>query len=106
MTPASQTSSAIALEFCIERRAEPRLPVDIRARVKSLDPVTSTGPSTVARVVEISRRGLKLRVGRPFMIGASVQILAESKIFLAKVRYCSCVEEDYYIGVRLSDIDS
>jgi hypothetical protein len=106
MTLASQTSSAIALQFGIERRSEPRIPVDIRARVKSLDPVTSIGPSTEARIVEISRRGLKLRVRRPIMIGASVQILAERKIFLAKVRSCSSVDEDFYIGVRLADIDS
>ena len=94
------------MEFGIDRRAEPRLEVDIRARVKSLDPVTSIGPSTVGRVVEISRHGLKLRVRRPFMIGASLQILAERKMFLAKVRHCSPVEDDYHVGVLLSELDS
>jgi hypothetical protein len=106
MTLASQTGSAILLEFGIERRSEPRFPVDLRARVKSLDPVTSVGPSTVARIVEISHRGLKLRVGRPFIVGATVQILAESKILLAKVRYCVCVDADFYVGVRLAESDS
>jgi hypothetical protein len=106
MTLDSQTSPVIALEFSIERRCGLRVPVDIRARVKSLDPVTSLGPSTAARIVDISQRGLKLRVGRPLMLGASVQILAERKIFLGKVRYCRSVHDDFYIGVRLMDSDS
>jgi hypothetical protein len=104
MALAAETSVEDALEFCLERRRKPRIPIDIRARLKSIDPVTSTDPSTVARIVEISRGGLKLRVGQRFVRGASVQIVAERRIFIGKVRYCQSVGADFHIGIQLAEI--
>ena len=101
MTVARQTNSALASAFSIERRNEPRVSVDILARLKSLDPVTSIGPSTIARIIEISHHGLKLRAGRKLMRGASVHIMAERKIFLGKVRYCLAADEDFLLGIQL-----
>jgi hypothetical protein len=75
--------------------------VNIRARLKSLDPVTSIGPSTSACVVEVSHHGLKVRVARNFMRGASVHIMAEQKIFLGRVRYCLAEADDFLLGIQL-----
>jgi hypothetical protein len=59
----------------IERRVEPRVSVDVPARMKSLSPLTSTGPSIRVRVVEISHSGMKVLVAREFQPGALVQIM-------------------------------
>jgi hypothetical protein len=103
MALAAQMTVADALEFCLDRRRKPRIPVDVHARMKSLNPVTSTGPATAARIVEISRGGLKLRVGERFMIGASVQIVAERRIFSGKVRHCQSIDGDFHIGIQLAE---
>lgn len=106
MPLASQTKTGRNLLLDIDRRGEPRSAADVRARVKSLDPVTSTGPSTIARIVGTSRHGLMLRAPRPFMAGATLQVLAENRIYLGKVRYCLSVDAEFYIGVRLEPNDT
>ena len=77
--------------------------VDIRATLKSLDPLTSIGPATAARIVNISHHGLKLRVDRFYLTGTLVQIMAESNIFLGRVRYCLESESGFYVGVQLHE---
>ena len=86
-----------------ERRGEPRFAVSIPAKVKSLDPVTSIGPSTSATVVEISRNGLRLRAPRTLLPGTVVQIMASKKILLGKVKHCRPSGEDFLVGVRLTE---
>jgi hypothetical protein len=103
MALATETSVEESLDFCLDRRRKPRIPVDIHARLKSLDPLTSAGPSTIARIVEISRGGLKLRVGDRFLTGSSVQIVAERRIFNGKVRYCRSTGGDFHIGIQLTE---
>jgi hypothetical protein len=103
MALAAQMSVEDALEFCLDRRRKPRIPIDVHARMKSVNPVTSTGPSTIARIVEISRGGLKLRAAERFMIGASVQIVAERRVFTGRVRHCQSIEGDFHIGVQLAE---
>lgn len=90
----------------MERRREIRSPANIRARLKSLNPVTSIGPSTVAQIVEVSEHGLKIRVNRPLTIGATVQILAEGKIILGRVRHCLSVDMDYHIGIQIVELET
>jgi hypothetical protein len=104
MKLASQSNPVIPLDLTRERRSETRISADIRARAKSLDPVTSLGPSTVGRIVDISPHGLKVRVDRQFMTGSSVQILAEGKSFLGRVRYCLSLDADFHIGIQLAEL--
>jgi hypothetical protein len=104
MAIATETSVEESLDFYFERRSKPRIPVDIHARLKSLDPVTSSGPSIVARLIEISRGGLKLRVGERFLTGSSVQVVAERRIFNGKVRYCRSTGKDFHIGIQLAEV--
>ncbi len=103
MALATETTVEESLEFHLERRRKPRIPVDIHARLKSLNPVTSSGPSTIARIVEISRGGLKLSVGERFLTGSSVQIVAERRIFNGKVRYCRSASGSFHIGIELAE---
>jgi PilZ domain len=104
MELATQTNTSTPFGQTMERRHEIRIPTDVRARLKSLDPVTSLGPSTVAQIIEVSDHGLKVRVDRPLTIGASVQILAAGRIVLGRVRHCLSLDTDYHIGIQVVEL--
>lgn len=87
----------------MERRREPRVRVDIAARVKSLSPLTSTGPATRARIVEISYHGMKLRLAKELMVGGLVQIIVSGKILMGTVRHVQHRDTEFEVGVRLTE---
>jgi anti-sigma factor RsiW len=86
-----------------ERRSDPRVPVDYPARLKLLDPVTSVGPPHEARVVEISRNGLRIRTTRFLIPKSLVQIRFNGKAMLAEVRYCIKAGPEYHAGLCLTE---
>ena len=87
-----------------ERRREPRTRVDIPARLKSVDPVTSVGPSATVRIVEISRSGLKIFVDKDFFPKTLVQIIASNQIMMGQVRHSTRVEGGFHMGVQLLEM--
>ncbi len=87
-----------------ERRRERRTRVDIPARLKSVDPVTSIGPSTTVRIVEISRSGLKILVDKDFLPKTLVQIIASNQIMMGQVRHSRRVDGGFHVGVQLLEI--
>jgi len=87
-----------------ERRREPRTRVDIPARLKSVDPVTSIGPSATVRIVEISRSGLKIFVDKDFFPKTLVQIIASNQIMMGQVRHSTRVEGGFHMGVQLLEM--
>jgi hypothetical protein len=87
----------------LERRSEPRVRVDIAARLKCLNPLISTGPSARVRIVEISYHGMKLRVGRELLLGGLVQIIVTGKILMGTVRHIERREDEFEVGVRLTE---
>ncbi len=86
-----------------ERRADPRHPVDEPATVKVLNPL-QTAARFDARIVEMSRGGMKLRLPHSLMPGTLVQIRFQAKLALAEVRYCEAAGAEYYAGVRFQDV--
>jgi hypothetical protein len=91
-------------EETFERRREPRTRVDIPARLKSVDPVTSIGPSTVVRIVELSRNGLKIKVDHGFLPKSLVQVIASNQIMMGQVRHSTPVEGGFHVGVQLLEM--
>lgn len=87
----------------IERRGETRVRVDIAARMKSINPLTSTGPSSPVRIVEISYHGMRLRVHREMLPGGLVQIIVGDKILMGKVRHARRCGNDFEVGIRLTE---
>lgn len=85
----------------IERRGETRVRVDIAARMKSLNPLTSTGPSSRVRIVEISYHGMKFRAHRELLPGGLVQIIVEDRILMGTVRHARRCGADFEVGIRL-----
>jgi PilZ domain len=88
----------------VDRRREPRDGANIRARLKSLDPVTSTGPSTVVQVVEISRHGLKMFVTRPYLPNSLVQLTMFHEVINGKVRHCTAVHGGFHVGIQTAKL--
>lgn len=86
-----------------ERRSQTRVRVDVPARLKCLNPLTSTGPSIKARVVEISRSGMKIRANREFHIGGVVQVIVKDTFYMGTVRHCRRVEDGFETGLKLTE---
>ncbi len=86
-----------------ERRADPRRPVDEPATIKVLNPLQSASPFP-ARIVEMSRGGMKVRLKQSLMPGTLVQIRFKGKLAMGEIRYTERSGSDYYTGVRLQDV--
>jgi hypothetical protein len=97
-------SNSEILDRHVDRRREPRDEANIRARLKSLDPVTSIGPSTVVQVVEISRRGLRIFVTRPYLPNSLVQLTMFHEVINGKVRHCTAVHGGFHVGIEATKL--
>jgi hypothetical protein len=86
-----------------DRRKHPRVPMDVQARIKLLNPLETMGPSMPARVLEISRSGMKVRAKRAFMIGAVIQIIVKETFYLGTVRHTRQTNDGFDVGVRLNE---
>jgi hypothetical protein len=86
-----------------DRRKHPRVLMDVPARVKLVNPLETMGPSTPARVVEISRSGMKVRTRRDFMIGAAIQVIVKETFYLGTVRHTRQRDDAFDVGVRLNE---
>jgi hypothetical protein len=88
----------------VDRRREPRDEANFRGRLKSLDPVTSIGPSTVVQIVEISRHGLKVFVTRPYLPNTLVQLTMFHEVTNGKVRHCTAVHGGFHVGIEKAKV--
>jgi hypothetical protein len=86
-----------------ERRSDPRSLADQPATIKLLSPLEAAS-RIPARIIEISRSGLRLRVERGLMPGAIVQIRVGEKLLMGEVRYSNPEGEKFQVGVRLHDV--
>jgi hypothetical protein len=86
-----------------DSRIEQRVVVNIAGKMKSLDPVTSTGPSHPVTVVEISQRGLGVQADREYLPGSSVQVLVLKEAFVGKVLRCFRSGPEFTIAIQLRD---
>ena len=85
-----------------DRRKEPRYPSDGSARV--LVPFLF-GPLTFnARVVNVSKSGLRLKVSAPLARGTLVQVELGSLVATGTVRHCSRDGKEYSMGIELDGV--
>jgi hypothetical protein len=73
------------------------------ARVKALHPLTSTGPSHSAEVLETSPGMLRLRVDREFLPGTSLQAILGKQILFGKVIQCTGSDNQFTLELALRD---
>jgi hypothetical protein len=71
------------------------------AKVKSLEPVTSTCAPSSADVVEYSEKKIMLRVQRFMSIGTLVQLHLDGNFSLWKVFCCIETGDTFHLGLEL-----
>jgi|SRR5580693_1194639 hypothetical protein len=86
-----------------ERRTEPRVLVNTPARIKSLSPLMSTGPSIRAMIIQLSHSGMRVRMNREFQLGELVQIIVPDTFYLGTVRHCRKVSGEFEAGIKLTE---
>jgi hypothetical protein len=73
----------------------------VSARVKVLNPVSSTGPSMPAQILSFSRSGFQIRVPRCILVGSTVQVRTREKIAFGEVRSSIPAGAEFEIGVEV-----
>ena len=91
-----------AFSFAQQLRTD--LPEEIVAHMKVIAPLTSTGPSIRARVVNDS--ATVLTVGFPHMVftGALVQVRIDTRIVFGEARLCTPKGAEYEIEIEKREI--
>jgi hypothetical protein len=84
-----------------EEAGSPQVNSNTAARIKVLNPITSSGPSGPAHLMNASARSLHVRVPRLIFIGALVHVRSSIGIAFGHVRYCIPVGSEFQIGVKL-----
>ena len=85
-----------------DRRKEPRYPSDGSARV--LVPFLF-GPLTFsARVLDVSKSGMRLKLSSPLAPGTLVQVELKNLVATGTVRHCRRDEEEYSMGIELDAV--
>jgi hypothetical protein len=72
------------------------------AKVKALEPLTSTSAPSPAQVIEYSEKGAMLQVKRYIAVGTIVQLHIEGEFLLWKVFSCIPKGDRFYIGIELA----
>lgn len=76
------------------------------AKVKSLEPITSTCAPSSADIVEYSEKKIMLRVPRFMSIGTIVQLHLDGNFSLWKVFCCIETGDTFHIGLDLVQLVS
>jgi hypothetical protein len=87
-------------------QAIPSVMVGRIAKVKALEPLTSTAAPSPAQVIEYSKNRALLRVGRYMTSGTIVQLHLEGEFLLWKVFCCIPIGNSYYLGIELVEASS
>ncbi|HEX6894588.1 MAG TPA: PilZ domain-containing protein [Bryobacteraceae bacterium] len=93
----AKTSTTLA-----DRRREARYPCNKAVQVRNL---TQNEARLSARIIEISRSGLRLELPAPVTKGSQVEILMSKEVAIfGKVRHCRAVGEKYHAGVQIEEV--
>jgi hypothetical protein len=85
-----------------EKRSEARYAT---LKTGTLHPLSPAGrESMTAYVIDISKRGMKVRVERAFDIGDKVQVLLTDVIVLGEVRHCCESHGRYHLGLAVKNV--
>jgi len=85
-----------------DRRKEPRYPSDGSARV--LVSFLSEPQTFNARVLDVSKSGMRLKLSAPLAPGTLVQVELKSLVATGAVRHCRKDGEEYSMGIQLDAV--
>jgi hypothetical protein len=84
------------------KRRECRFVTDDPAFIHSLNPLTLD--ITPVQVLDVSRQGLKLRIGQHILTGSEIQVKLKDLFVLGEIRYCIQVGSFFLAGVLVEDV--
>jgi PilZ domain/Putative zinc-finger len=86
----------------LERRREHRYPA---CDIVEVQVIGASGGRFGGTVLDISRSGMKIEVGKPLSQGAHLEIVLPSRaIILGEARYCRTKSKLYHVGVRIEGV--
>ena len=85
-----------------EKRRERRFVTNDPAFIHSLNPLTLD--ITPVQVLDVSRQGLKLHIGRQFRTGSEIQVKLKDLFVLGEIRYCVPVGNFFLAGILVEDV--
>jgi hypothetical protein len=86
----------------VDRRKEPRYAADGWAKV--VVPFLAEPVTYAARVLDVSRGGMRLMLRAPLEPGTLLQIEMKSVVATGEVRHCRPEGEQYAVGVQLDEV--
>ena len=85
-----------------EKRRQPRFVTDDPAFIHSLNPLAlDLAPG---QVLDVSRQGLKLRMGRHILTGSEIQVKLKDLFVLGEIRYCVRAGNFFLAGILVEDV--
>jgi PilZ domain len=89
-----------------ERRKDDRAPLDapIWLRILGRSEPDAKEPAIEGRIMNISKRGMKLRLPKSLQPGMSVQARMAGKIVMAEVRYSNARGAEFEVGIEIQDV--
>ena len=85
----------------VESAAPSHQVAPVPARVKVLNPVTSSGPSMHAQIISFSPGGFQVRVPRCILVGSAVQVRTRENVAFGEVRSSVPAGTEFEIGVQV-----
>jgi hypothetical protein len=92
--------AATEVEFP-DKRHNPRFRADEPVVIYVLSPEPAR---MSARLVEVSKKGVKIRMSQRLWPGALIQVHRRRTIVLAKMRYSVVLDDDFQIGAQIQDV--
>jgi hypothetical protein len=84
-----------------DRRHEVRVPIDAPISIRTLDQSASV---LTGRIVNISGKGLRLKLSGAVEPGMFVQARIGNRIIMAQVRYCLPEGLEFHAGIEIKDV--
>jgi PilZ domain len=86
----------------VEKRSEHRYPA---CEIVEVQVIGASGGRFPGMVLDISRSGLKVEVGKPLSQGAHLEIVFASRaIIIGEARYCRSKGKLYHVGVKIEGV--
>lgn len=85
-----------------ERRREPRFEVNAQASMQVLNPLSPTRVDV--RILNLSERGLRLRVPEFLQKGTIIQVRTKGSSMLGEVCHCSQVGTEFHVGILITAV--
>jgi hypothetical protein len=101
-SPIESESNNADSERRLEKRREHRYPA---CEIIEVQVIGASGGRFGGTVLDISRSGLKIEIGKPLSQGAYLEVVLPSRaIIIGEARYCRSKNKLYHVGVKIEAV--